>query len=53
MNHICPICGRPAPYFTDTYDPETGQSACYYLCREHQVQLFNVITDTIMEEAGA
>ncbi len=35
----CRICGAPAPYFTDTYDPSTGERMTIPLCREHQQEV--------------
>ena len=49
MNHICPICGRPAPYFTDTYDPDERRSMTVPLCEEHQRQLVAMIMSYIAE----
>ena len=52
MTESCRICGEPAPYFTDTYDPEEGKPVCIYLCRKHQKEVLERIADTIMEAQG-
>jgi hypothetical protein len=49
--NLCPICGKPARYFTDTYDPGEAKPVCIYLCREHQQMIVDTIRETIVEEA--
>lgn len=39
----CRICGAPAPYFTDAYDPAGGERITVPLCREHQQELADAI----------
>lgn len=51
LTHVCQVCGGPAPYFTDTYDPEKRAAVCIYLCREHQQKLHDRIREDL-EELG-
>ena len=44
----CEICGKEAPYFTETYDPMEKKSRTIYLCEEHQEKMYKRIIDTML-----
>lgn len=38
--NVCEICGREAPFFTDTYDPLKKVNRNICLCSVHQHELY-------------
>lgn len=44
----CEICGKEAPYFTETYDPMEGKCRTIYLCEEHQEKMYMRIVDAML-----
>lgn len=44
----CEICGKEAPYFTETYDPMEGKVRTIYLCEEHQETMYMRIVDAML-----
>ena len=44
----CEICGKEAPYFTETYDPMEGRQRTIYLCEEHQEKMYMGIVDAML-----
>lgn len=44
----CEICGKEAPYFTETYDPMEGKVRTIYLCEEHQEKMYMRIVDAML-----
>jgi len=44
----CEICGKEAPYFTETYDPMEKKARTIYLCEEHQEKMYRRIVDTML-----
>ena len=45
----CEICGKEAPYFTETYDPMESKARTIYLCEEHQEKLYKRIVDCMLD----
>ena len=45
----CEVCGKEAPYFTETYDPAEKKVRTIYLCEEHQEKLYKRIVDTMLD----
>lgn len=44
----CEICGKEAPYFTETYDPMEGKVRTIYLCEGHQEKMYMRIVDAML-----
>ena len=44
----CEICGKEAPYFTETYNPMEGKVRTIYLCEDHQEKMYMRIVDAML-----
>lgn len=45
----CEICGKEAPYSTETYDPMEGKARTICLCKEHQEKMYMRIVDCMLD----
>lgn len=44
----CEVCGKEAPYSTETYDPIEGKARTICLCEEHQEKMYMKIVDAML-----
>lgn len=45
----CEICGKEAPYSTETYDPMEGRVRTIRLCEEHQERMYMRVVDAMLD----